>query len=46
MSDTLIAVKPEIAAKALVDAAKYKAMCQQADADPDAFWRAEADRIT
>ncbi|WP_368415687.1 acetate--CoA ligase [Falsiroseomonas sp.] len=45
MSDTLIAVKPEIAAKALVDAAKYKAMCQQADADPDAFWRAEADRI-
>ena len=45
MSDTLIAVKPEIAAKALVDAAKYKAMCQQADADPDAFWRGEADRI-
>jgi len=45
MSDTLIAVKPEIAAKALIDAAKYKAMCQQADADPDAFWRAEADRI-
>ncbi len=45
MSDTLIAVKPEIAAKALVDAAKYKAMCQQADADPDTFWRAEADRI-
>ena len=45
MSDTLIAVKPEIAAKALVDAAKYKAMCQQADADPDGFWRAEADRI-
>ena len=45
MSDTLIAVKPEIAAKALVDAAKYKAMCQQADVDPDAFWRAEADRI-
>jgi acetyl-CoA synthetase len=45
MSDTLIAVKPEIAAKALIDAAKYKAMCQQADADPDAFWRGEADRI-
>ena len=45
MSDTLIAVKPEIAAKALVDAAKYRAMCQQADADPDGFWRAEADRI-
>ena len=45
MSDTLIAVKPEIAAKALVDAARYKAMYDQAAADPDGFWRAEANRI-
>ncbi len=45
MSDTLIAVKPEIAAKAHVDAARYKAMYDQAAADPDGFWRAEMGRI-
>jgi len=45
MSDTLIAVKPEIAAKARIDAAKYKAMYDQAATDPDGFWRAEANRI-
>ncbi|WP_270938335.1 acetate--CoA ligase [Falsiroseomonas oryzae] len=45
MSDSLIAVKPEIAAKALVDAAKYRAMYEQADKDPDAFWRGEMGRI-
>ena len=45
MSDTLIAVKPEIAAKALVDQAKYRAMFAAAETDPDGFWRAEANRI-
>jgi acetyl-CoA synthetase len=45
MSDSLIAVKPEIAAKAHVDAAKYRAMYDQADKDPDGFWRGEMNRI-
>jgi acetyl-CoA synthetase len=45
MSDTLIAVKPEIAAKALVDQAKYRAMSAAAAQDPDAFWRGEMNRI-
>jgi acetyl-CoA synthetase len=45
MSDTLIAVKPEIAAKARIDAAKYKSMYEAAEKDPDGFWRAEANRI-
>jgi acetyl-CoA synthetase len=45
MTDTLIAVKPEIAAKALIDEAKYKAMYDAAAKDPDGFWRGEANRI-
>ena len=45
MSDTLIAVKPEIAAKALVDQAKYRAMFAAAAQDPEAFWRGEMNRI-
>ncbi|WP_237217257.1 acetate--CoA ligase [Falsiroseomonas oryziterrae] len=45
MSDTLIAVKPEIAAKARIDAARYKAMYEQAEKDPDGFWRSEMKRI-
>jgi len=45
MSDTLIAVKPEIAAKARIDAAKYKAMYEHADRDPEGFWRGEMKRI-
>ncbi len=45
MSDALIAVKPEIAARAHVDAAKYKAMYDAASADPDAFWAAESKRV-
>jgi acetyl-CoA synthetase len=45
MSDALIAVKPEIAAKARIDAAKYRAMYDQADKDPDGFWRGEMNRI-
>jgi acetyl-CoA synthetase len=45
MSDTLIAVKPEIAARARIDADRYRAMVDQAAADPDGFWRAEMGRI-
>jgi acetyl-CoA synthetase len=45
MSDALIAVKPEIAAKARIDAAKYRAMYDQAENDPDGFWRGEMGRI-
>ncbi len=40
--DALIAVKPAIAAKALVDAAKREAMVAAEAKDPDAFWKAEA----
>jgi acetyl-CoA synthetase len=39
---TLIAVKPEIAAGAHVDAAGYKAMSEAAARDPDGFWAREA----
>jgi acetyl-CoA synthetase len=45
MTDALIAVKPEIAAKALVDAAKYRAMVEAADRNPEGFWREQANRI-
>jgi len=44
-SDTLIAVKPEIAAQAHVDAARYRAMYEEAARDPDGFWRRELRRI-
>ncbi|MBX9698206.1 MAG: acetate--CoA ligase [Acetobacteraceae bacterium] len=40
--DALIAVKPEIAARAHVDGAKRQAMVAAAERDPDGFWRAEA----
>jgi acetyl-CoA synthetase len=43
--DTLIAVKPEIAARAHVDAAKRAAMAAEAARDPEGFWRREASRI-
>ncbi|MFN6956371.1 MAG: acetate--CoA ligase, partial [Acetobacteraceae bacterium] len=43
--DTLIAVKPEIAARAHVDAAKRAAMAAEAERDPEGFWRREAGRI-
>ena len=43
--DALIAVKPEIAAKALVDAAKRAAMAGQADRDPEGFWRGQLHRV-
>jgi acetyl-CoA synthetase len=39
---TLIAVKPEIASRAHVDAAGYKAMFEAAAKDPDGFWAREA----
>jgi acetyl-CoA synthetase len=45
MSDALIAVKPEIAAQARIDAAKYRAMYDHAGKDPDGFWRGEMGRI-
>jgi len=42
----LIPVKPEIAAEALVNAEGYRDMAARASADPDAFWKEEAKRIT
>ncbi len=45
MADEIIAVKPEIAAKARIDAARREAMVAAAAKDPDAFWRAEMGRI-
>jgi acetyl-CoA synthetase len=38
-------VKPSIAAHAHVDAAKYRAMFEQAAHDPDTFWSAQARRV-
>ncbi|MDI3308585.1 MAG: acetate--CoA ligase [Acetobacteraceae bacterium] len=43
--DALIALKPEIAAKALIDAARFRAMSEEAKRDPDGFWRKEMRRI-
>ncbi len=45
MSETLIAVKPEIAAKAHVTADGYRAMIRRADADPAGFWAEQARRL-
>jgi acetyl-CoA synthetase len=44
MSD-LIAVKPEIAAEAHVNAEQYRAMAEQAASDPHAFWAEQCKRI-
>ncbi|QXM23511.1 acetate--CoA ligase [Elioraea tepida] len=44
--ETLIPVKPEIAARAHVDAAKYRAMVEAEAADPEAFWAKQAERLT
>ena len=44
-NDTLIAIKPELAATAKITAEKRMAMVEQAQRDPDAFWRAEMHRI-
>jgi acetyl-CoA synthetase len=43
--DGLILVKPEIAAGARVDAARYQAMRDEAARDPERFWRGELRRI-
>ncbi len=47
MSDTdLIPVKPEIAARSFIDAARYEEMYKRAAEDPDGFWAEECKRIT
>jgi len=43
--DALIAVKPEIAKGARVDAAQYRAMREAAASDPEGFWGTEMRRI-
>ncbi|MGI9129032.1 MAG: acetate--CoA ligase [Roseomonas sp.] len=45
MADELIALKPEIVAKARVTEAERAAMYDAAAQDPEAFWRTEAGRI-
>jgi acetyl-CoA synthetase len=46
MADELIALKPEIVAKARVTEAQRAAMYDAAAKDPNAFWRDEAKRIS
>ncbi|HTU54619.1 MAG TPA: acetate--CoA ligase [Acetobacteraceae bacterium] len=47
MSDEqVIPVKPEVAAKALVNAERYREMTARAARDPDGFWAEEAKRIS
>jgi acetyl-CoA synthetase len=46
MADELIALKPEIVAKARVTEAQRAAMYDQAAKNPEAFWREEAKRIS
>ncbi|ONG58718.1 acetate--CoA ligase [Pseudoroseomonas deserti] len=43
--DALIAVKPELAAGAKIDAARHRSMTEAARKDPEGFWREEAKRI-
>ncbi len=45
MSDTLIAIKPDAAAKAYVNEAKYKEMYQRSLQDPEGFWAEHGRRI-
>ncbi len=45
MTDGLFPVKQDVAAHALVDAARYRQMAAAADADPAAFWLRESRRI-
>ncbi|CAH0309362.1 acetate--CoA ligase [Roseomonas sp. CECT 9278] len=45
MADELIAVKPEIAARARIDATRREAMVAAEAHDPEAFWRTEMNRI-
>ncbi|EHL95322.1 acetate--CoA ligase [Acetobacteraceae bacterium AT-5844] len=42
---TRIPVRPEIAKGATLDAARFRAMSEQAARDPEGFWREEAKRI-
>ncbi|MBC7431570.1 MAG: acetate--CoA ligase, partial [Rubritepida sp.] len=44
-NDKLIAIKPEVALRAHVDAASHAAMTAEARDNPDAFWAREAQRI-
>lgn len=43
--ETVIPVKPEIAAKAHVNKATYQAMRERAERDPEGFWAEQARRI-
>jgi acetyl-CoA synthetase len=46
MSDAdIVAIKPEIAAHALISTAQYQAMAERAANAPDAFWAEECKRI-
>jgi acetyl-CoA synthetase len=45
MSDALFPVRPEIAAKAHVNAAQYRAMYARAESDPDGYWAEQGKRI-
>jgi acetyl-CoA synthetase len=46
MSDAdIVAIKPEIAAHALINTAQYKDMYERAATSPDAFWAEECKRI-
>ncbi len=46
MSDTLIPVPAEWKQRAFMNRARYEAAYKAALADPDAFWRKEAERLT
>src|SRR3712207_1300784 len=43
--DAVIAVKPEIASKAGIDAERHRAMTEAAARDPEGFWRGEMRRV-
>ena len=45
MSDSVYPVPAEVAANALIDDAKYKAMYEQSVKDPDGFWGEQAKRL-
>ncbi len=47
MSDSdIVAIKPEIAAHALINAAQYQDMVERAASTPDQFWAEECKRVT
>jgi len=47
MSDSdIVAIKPEIAAHALLNTAQYQDMVERAASTPDAFWGEECKRVT